>query len=78
VITPRSPKRLSKLTFSGGVTRAFLIAFSAVQISSVARVDYNLLNISEDGFPDLVMDDGDTRDNLTLTYRENTYQPLRF
>jgi translation initiation factor 5A len=37
-----------------------------VQIPNVARTDYNLLNISEDGFLDLMMDNGDTREDLTL------------
>lgn len=40
--------------------------FSPVQIPNVARTDYNLLNISEDGFLDLMMENGETREDLTL------------
>jgi translation initiation factor 5A len=39
---------------------------SAVQIPNVVRTDYNLLDITEDGFVSLMMDNGETREDLML------------
>lgn len=38
----------------------------AVQIPNVVRTDYNLLDITEDGFVSLMMENGDCREDLTL------------